>query len=519
MGRDADGARPAGLGPQERAADGSIRAEVERVVPDERGRAGQRQVHQPGREAPLIAVRVHGAERQPGGVRAVRHDRGVLGGQHEAIPRGVGRHADRGHEPVAEVAVDAQLGQVRTVDEKVGEHRGVSEVAESAGVRGPGGDVVAVHVDLEPVTVGGDHGVRTGSEGRRAGAEVPEEDRQDHGIHQRLPLRAVERGTGLGHPEGVKDAGRLQPVPDPPAAVKRRVVDPGPAEQPGVTRVGLGEVVHLGVQQRLLGQHRTGVPPSVGRRPVQCADGLADHVRHAGHRRPEQRVAVAALVVVVGEHVLGPAVHGIVDHRARGLSAAVELVGELARLGVQGGVVRCLVRPGGPHDHRGPAAVADHHVVHVLQHELLPRGVAHVAPAGRLLPDHDAEVVTGVEEVRRLRVVRAAHHVAVQLVLQDLRVPALQPGWGGHADVGEELVPVQAKDRQPLPVEVEAIDPEYRLPEPGPDRHRVRRPARRGERHDDRVQLRHVRRPQRDVADPGDAERDGRRAGLLDRCR
>ena len=50
----------------------------------------------------------------------------------------------------------------------------------------------------------------------------------------------------------------------------------------------------------------------------------------------------------------------------------------------------------------------------------------HVVPARRLLPDHQAKLVAGIEEVRGLRVVGAAHHVAVEVVLEDLRIPALQ---------------------------------------------------------------------------------------------
>ena len=64
---------------------------------------------------------------------------------------------------------------------------------------------------------------------------------------------------------------------------------------------------------------------------------------------------------------------------------------------------------------------------HVRHDKVLPGRVAHVLPARRLRPDHQAKLVAGVEEMRRLRVVRAADHVAVQLVPEDLGVPALQP--------------------------------------------------------------------------------------------
>src|SRR6202034_1255288 len=115
--------------------------EVEGVVADERGRPGHGQVYQAAHEAPPVAVRVHGTEGQPGGVRAVRPDRAVFGGQHEAVPRGVGRHADGASELAAQVAVDAQLRQARAVDAEVGEHRRVGEAAKAGCVRGASGDV------------------------------------------------------------------------------------------------------------------------------------------------------------------------------------------------------------------------------------------------------------------------------------------------------------------------------------------------------------------------------------------
>ena len=87
-------------------------------------------------------------------------------------------------------------------------------------------------------------------------------------------------------------------------------------------------------------------------------------------------------------------------HRARGLPRAVEVVSELAGLRIQRGVVRGLVEPGGPDDHRGAVAVADHHVMHVLDHDVLPGRIADVSPAGRFFPDHQAQLVAGVEDRR-----------------------------------------------------------------------------------------------------------------------
>jgi hypothetical protein len=69
--------------------------------------------------------------------------------------------------------------------------------------------------------------------------------------------------------------------------------------------------------------------------------------------------------------------------------------------------------------------------------------------------------------------VRAADHVAVEVVAQDLGVTPLGPGGHGHPGVGKQLVPVQAEDLQPPAVEKEAVLAEFGLAEPDPLPHRV----------------------------------------------
>ena len=140
-------------------------------------------------------------------------------------------------------------------------------------------------------------------------------------------------------------------------------------------------------------------------------------------------------------------------------------------------------------------------------------------PARRFLPDQQAELVAGVEEVRRLGIVRAAHHVAVELVLEDLGVLALHPGGHGHAGVRVELVPVEPEQLQPLPVQEEALGPEGRLAEPDPPGQHVAADAGEVQRGLDRVQLRAVRRPQPDRPEPGQAQLGGAGPGRADRHR
>ena len=62
---------------------------------------------------------------------------------------------------------------------------------------------------------------------------------------------------------------------------------------------------------------------------------------------------------------------------------------------------------------------------------------------------------------------RAAHHVAVELVTQDLGVPALGPVAHGEAGVGEVLVAVGAEELDPPAVQEETVELEAGVAEAG----------------------------------------------------
>src|SRR5215469_15837694 len=116
--------------------------------------------------------------------------------------------------------------------------------------------------------------------------------------------------------------------------------------------------------------------------------------------------------------------------------------------------------------------------------------------------------------MRRWGVMRAAHHVAVQVLLEYLGIPALEPRGHGHAGVGEQLMAVEAEDFQPLAVQVEAAWLEPGLAETGPDtgsmcdrRCTVGWLCRQGR--CDGIELRGVRRPQRQSCDANEVHRGG----------
>ena len=110
----------------------------------------------------------------------------------------------------------------------------------------------------------------------------------------------------------------------------------------------------------------------------------------------------------------------------------------------------------------------------VLHHEVLKcLGRTDVLPTGRLLPHHQTQLVTRIEEVRRLGIVRATHHVAIQRVLQQLCIAPLEPLIGRHAEVWEQLMAVQTEELEGFAVQMKAIEPERHLAESGPDVERV----------------------------------------------
>src|SRR5665213_3831213 len=110
-------------------------------------------------------------------------------------------------------------------------------------------------------------------------------------------------------------------------------------------------------------------------------------------------------------------------------------------------------------------AVADDQVSDVLDDEVLEGGVSDVLPSGRLLPDHQTELVAGVEEGLCLRIVRAADDVAVEVLADDLGVAAHDARGHGVAGVGEELVAVESEEMEAFAVEEETVDGEASVAE------------------------------------------------------
>ncbi len=135
-------------------------------------------------------------------------------------------------------------------------------------------------------------------------------------------------------------------------------------------------------------------------------------------------------------------------------------------LGIEGVVVLALVDPHAPQDDAGVVTVLEHHLPHVLQGDPLPRLVPDVLPAGDLREHQQTDLVAAVDKMPALGVVAGADHVAAQAELQIVGLVPLHARRGGVADVGVALMPVEAPEVDPLPVEEEALGFEFRVPEP-----------------------------------------------------
>ena len=192
----------------------------------------------------------------------------------------------------------------------------------------------------------------------------------------------------------------------------------------------------------------------VGHDAVEAGDLLLRAQRGARAVAAQFLVAedeVVHRVDVFEQFALGDEAH------AAGLAGRVEFVRDAVGLGVEVVIVLDFVDAHAPDDDRGMVPVAPDHAADILDRLGLPGVAADMLPAGDFLEHEQAELVAAVEEVLALRVVRGAHHVEVQFVLQDLGVLLLRGAAQGVAGIGEGLVAVEAAQLQRLAVELEAL--------------------------------------------------------------
>ena len=298
-------------------------------------------------------------------------------------------------------------------------------------------------IELQVVAVGADDGL---GEADGLVAAGPVEGGLQHDLFCGIALRFVEAGGGLGLAEDIGDAVVADAVAGAEVGVGV-VVEGAPADAAGVLRIGGQLVVDAGVADGVLALALVVVDGLGG---IGVADELGVEVARMV-RLPQRKAEV-----VHGEDVFEEL--GLLEVAdAAGLARGVELVGQGVGAGVEVVVVARLVDAHAPENDGGMVPVAADHAADIVDRDLLPGLVADVLPAGNLFEDQQADLVAAVEEVPRLRIVRGAHDVAVQVLAQDVGVAALHARGHGLADEGEGLVAVEAAQLDDFAVEGEAV--------------------------------------------------------------
>src|SRR5205085_7101101 len=108
------------------------------------------------------------------------------------------------------------------------------------------------------------------------------------------------------------------------------------------------------------------------------------------------------------------------------------------------------------------------HLLDILEREILPIVIADVLPARDLFKDQQAIFITAVEELRRLRIVRSAHDVALEFFAQNPRVALLNSRGHRLTNVGKSLMTVQPTQLQMLSVQLKTFRRELRFTETDP---------------------------------------------------
>ena len=118
-----------------------------------------------------------------------------------------------------------------------------------------------------------------------------------------------------------------------------------------------------------------------------------------------------------------------------------------------------------PQNDAGMIPVAANHARDVINRNVLPGLIADVLPAGNLFENEQSHLVAGVEKMARLRIVRCAHDVAVQLVAQDVGVATLRATRHRLANERKRLMTVEAAQLDDFAIQLEAVIGEFGVAE------------------------------------------------------
>ena len=107
--------------------------------------------------------------------------------------------------------------------------------------------------------------------------------------------------------------------------------------------------------------------------------------------------------------------------------------------------------------------VAADHAAYVINRYLFPGLVPDVLPARNFLEHQKANLVTGIQEMPRLRIVGGSNDIALKLVAEYLRITALNPRRHRLSYEGEGLMTIQATQFDDFAIQLEAMIGELRL--------------------------------------------------------
>src|SRR6185369_16906459 len=108
--------------------------------------------------------------------------------------------------------------------------------------------------------------------------------------------------------------------------------------------------------------------------------------------------------------------------------------------------------------------VATHHFLNITHRQILPLLIADVLPARNLFEHEQTILVTRIQEVRRLRIMRRAHNVALQLLLENPRIAFLHARRHRLADERKSLMSIETTELHVFAIQEETIRSETRFP-------------------------------------------------------
>src|SRR5215468_819367 len=101
--------------------------------------------------------------------------------------------------------------------------------------------------------------------------------------------------------------------------------------------------------------------------------------------------------------------------------------------------------------------IAANHAPNIVNRDFLPLLVADMLPTRNFLEDQQTKFVACVQEIRRLRVVRCPHNVALEFPFQDVSIAPLPTGSHRLTNKRKCLMSVESAQFNDLPVEFETM--------------------------------------------------------------